>query len=118
MADWLTHQARLAKRRLDLFAVAERLANLPLDKEGGMSTILTDDDKAEIYSLVMANPTQGTDGVLLRDVADRIEMILRDKLMEVLPIIQSERQNNPMNGDGGNYRLERVREKIIEHFGL
>ena len=80
--------------------------------------VLTDDDKAEIYSLLIASPAKGQEGTLPMDVTDRINTIFLDKLKEVIEVIDSELQINPMNGDGGNYRINKIVNKLIKLFKL
>lgn len=94
------------------------MSTAPVPRSIAPIQILTDDDKAEIYSLVMSNPTAGQEGVLLMDVADRINLILYDKIKEIIELIDKQLQTNPMNGDGHNYSLNKAVIAISKKYDL
>ena len=114
MADWLTHQAELSKRRLKLLGLAEELAT----REPGenMSNILSEDDKSELLMRALVTDITSTDTATM--LYRTVEQILYDKLVEVIVLINKERLERPMNGDGHNYALRKAEDAIKRKFGL
>ncbi len=61
-----------------------------LRKLGSLATdfkFLTEDNIAEIYEIVLRHPGQGGEGVVLRDLTERIEFVARERILELTGVV-------------------------------
>lgn len=114
--SWLTLAADNAMRRQKLTDALEGAMSLE-ETQAWSSTVLSEDDKAELlmYAVGVSQPPTVEEATHLYVAIDRI---IRDKMKEVLHLIDKQKQTRPMNGDGHNYSLGLAEKAIKREFHL